>query len=227
LTDASWRVERATGAPAEVAVWRESDTDRRAVRLVTVTAPAVVLGSTQPDSVVDTRRAAAAGIDVVRRRSGGGAVLVVPGAQLWADVFVPVRDPLWAHDVGRAFRWLGPVWTSALGALDVDARWHDGDLRVSRWSRLVCFAGVGPGEVLVGGRKIVGISQRRAAAGAWFHCAVLRTWDADALLALLVLSDEDRAAAGRELHTAAGGVDRLDALEAAFLAQLETAAPCP
>ena len=40
------------------------------------------------------------------------------------------------------------------------------------WCPLVCFAGVGPGEVLAGGRKLVGISQRRTRAGARFQCAV-------------------------------------------------------
>ena len=35
----------------------------------------------------------------------------------------------------------------------------------SAWCPLVCFAGIGPGEVLVDGRKLVGISQRRTPGG--------------------------------------------------------------
>ena len=33
------------------------------------------------------------------------------------------------------------------------------------WSDLVCFAGLGPGEVLLDGRKLVGLSQRRTRNG--------------------------------------------------------------
>jgi hypothetical protein len=53
------------------------------------------------------------------------------------------------------------------------------------WSRLVCFAGIGPGEVLVGGRKAVGISHRRTRAGARFQCVAHRRWPGEELVALL------------------------------------------
>jgi lipoate-protein ligase A len=183
-----------------------------------------VLGSTQPDDVVDRVRADAAGLEVTRRRTGGGAVLVRPGELLWADVFVPSGDRLWTDDVGRAFRWLGPVWTSALHALGVDARWHDGPLLETRWSRRVCFAGVGPGEVLVGDRKVVGISQRRTRAGARFHCAALRVWDPEALLAVLSLAGDERGAAAADLPRVALGVEvDLEELGAALLKQLTAA----
>ena len=220
----TWRVERATGPAADLVTRPPPHPGGRTVSLLSVTAPAVVLGSTQPDDVVDRARTDAAGIDVARRRSGGGLVLVRPGELLWADVFVPVGDPLWTDDVGRAFRWLGPVWTSALHALGVDARWHDGPLEETRWSRLVCFAGVGPGEVLIGDRKVVGISQRRTRAGARFHCAALRTWDAVALLALLSLPGDEREVAAAELPSVARGIDvDSEMLEAALVGELAVA----
>ena len=219
----AWRVERAAAPAAELVA--RPPPPGRTLSLLAVTAPAVVLGSTQPDDVVDRARTDAAGLDVARRDSGGGTVLVRPGELLWADVFVPADDPLWTDDVGRAFRWLGPLWTSALKQLDVDARWHDGPLLQTRWSRRVCFAGVGPGEVLVGDRKVVGISQRRTRAGAHFHCAALRAWDAHALLAVLRLPDEEREVAATELPRVATGVGvDLEALEAALVSQLGVAA---
>ena len=220
----AWRVERAAGPAAELVVRPEPNPALRTVSLLAVTAPALVLGSTQPDDVVDRARADSAGLDVTRRHTGGGTVLVRPGELLWADVFVPAGDPLWTDDVGRAFRWLGPVWTSALRTLGVDARWHGGPLMETRWSRRVCFAGVGPGEVLIGDRKVVGIAQRRTRAGARFHCAALRVWDADALLAVLSLAGDERRAAASELPTVAVGVDiDLERLEAAFVKQLTVA----
>ena len=85
----------------------------RTVWVAEPTAPALVLGSAQPDTDVRTD----AGIEVVRRRSGGGAVLVVPGDVLWVDVIIPAGDELWDDDVGRASHWLGDLWATALGEL--------------------------------------------------------------------------------------------------------------
>lgn len=150
----------------------------REVWILTPERPALVLGSTQRDDVVATGEVGASGVDVVRRRSGGGAVLLDPdgtvtGAPtLWIDVVVPRGDPLWLDDVGRSMGWLGDAWVRALAAFDIHATVHRGALERTPGSRLVCFAGVGPGEVVVGARKVVGISQRRTRAGARFQCLV-------------------------------------------------------
>lgn len=191
------------------------------VRTVEVTGRAVVLGSTQPDEVVDAEAAAAAGLEVVRRRSGGGAVLVRPGELVWVDAFVPAGHRLWSPDVGRSTHWLGRVWEAALAAVGVEASWHDGALLAAPWSRLVCFAGMGPGEVRVGMAKVVGVSQRRTRAGALFTSAALLRWDPAALLAVLALDTADRERGARELAGAAAGVD-VDGpdLETAVLRQL-------
>ena len=54
--------------------------------------PAVVLGSTQREEVLDAAACAAAGVEVVRRRSGGGVVLLEPGGIVWFDVIVPAAQ---------------------------------------------------------------------------------------------------------------------------------------
>jgi lipoate-protein ligase A len=127
-------------------------------------------------------------VEVVRRASGGGAVLVEPGRLVWVDVFVPAGDRLWVADVGRAFWWLGEVWASALGSLGVDgAVVYRGPLVTTAWSSFVCFAGLGPGEVTVGGRKAVGMAARRTRAGALFQCAVPLAWSAASIVSLLGL----------------------------------------
>jgi lipoate-protein ligase A len=155
--------------------------DARLVRVLSVDRPALVLGSTQASP-------AFAGVEVVRRASGGGAVLVEPGRVVWVDVFVPAGDPLWVADVGRAFWWLGEVWTSALASLGVDGPVvHRGGLVTTAWSSSVCFAGLGPGEVTVGGRKAVGMAARRTRAGALFQCAVPLAWSAASIVSLLGL----------------------------------------
>ena len=185
-----------------------------------------MLGSTQAPEVVDPERAASAGVAVVRRRSGGGAVLVRPADVVWAEVFVPADDPLWRPDVGRATHWLGRVWAGALAALGRPATWHDGPLVSTPWSGLVCFAGVGPGEVRLAGApagaaKIVGVSQRRTRAGALFQCAALLRWAPGELVGLLALDDDRRRRAVPELADAATGLGlEAGAVEDAFLAEL-------
>lgn len=202
-----WAVARRRGAPGELHAPGVPDPARRLVEVCEADTPALVLGSAQPLETVDLDACAAAGIAVVRRRSGGGAVLVEPGGLVWVDVVVPRGDRLWDDDVGRAFAWLGDTWVAALAGLGVEGRAHRGPMRTSRWSRAVCFAGVGPGEVLLpDGRKAVGISQRRTRAGARFQCAALLRWDAPRLASLLALDPPARAAAGRDLAAAAAAL---------------------
>ena len=132
-------------------------------RVLEVDGPSLVLGSSQPLGLVDSERAAAAGVAVARRRSGGGAVYLSPGHQVWVDLLVPRGDRLWDDDVIRAAIWAGEMWSAAVASLTGEpASVHRGRSAGGRWGRLVCFAGLGPAEVTAGGRKVVGISQRRS-----------------------------------------------------------------
>jgi lipoate-protein ligase A len=137
--------------------------------VVTPSAPAFVLGSTQSIDTVDPREIEASLLTVVRRRSGGGGVLVRPDAQLWLDLFVPAGHAVAHRDVSKAALVAGRLWSDALNPLVRETLVvHDGALMQTPWSRVDCFSGVGPGEVLLNGRKLVGISQRRVRAGTWF-----------------------------------------------------------
>lgn len=124
---------------------------------------AIVLGSSQPDDVLDRDAVAAAGLSIVRRRSGGGAVLLVPGAVVWIDLVLPAGT--WPADVRASMVAAGELWRAALGTV---ARVHTGGMLTSAWSPAVCFAGVGPGELVLDqpARKLVGLSQRRGRHGA-------------------------------------------------------------
>ncbi|MFZ9629340.1 MAG: lipoyl protein ligase domain-containing protein [Ilumatobacteraceae bacterium] len=171
---------------------RDDPLPRRSVTVVEVDRTTLVLGSSQPDDAVDHRVADALGIDVVRRRSGGGAVLLVPGEFVWVDVVIPAGDPLWSDDVGGAMVWLGRAWQAALAAVGVESRVHDGAMQHSPWSRAVCFAGLGTGEVVPAasgshdrGGKLVGISQRRTRDWARFQTMCHRRWRPEVVSALV------------------------------------------
>lgn len=200
----AWPVERLTAHPARIH-GRDQDLSERRVVICRPTVPALVLGSTQPAEAFDASLAAARGLEVVRRRSGGGAVLVRPGHLLWVEVVLPAGDPLWEEDLGRSFVWLGRAWQEALQACGVArAGVYEGPLMHSRWSRTICFAGLGPGEVTVAGRKVVGLSQRRRRAGAVFQCAALLVWEPADMAGLLSVSEPEQAELVRQLAELAG-----------------------
>jgi lipoate-protein ligase A len=178
----------------------------RSIVVLDVARPTLVLGSSQRDDAVDWDRARERGVDVVHRRSGGAAVLVEPGAAVWVDVTIPAGDPRWDHDVGRAFHWLGTLWVDVLDAAGVPAEMYAGPMQRTAWSASVCFAGLGPGEVTVDGRKVVGMSQRRTREAAVFQCCAALRWEPDRLLDLLALDDADRARGAAELAEVAAGV---------------------
>lgn len=181
---------------------------RREVWVMRPAAGAVVLGSGQRPGSVDATAARRRGLTVLRRRSGGGVVLVAPADLLWVDVVVPRSDPLWHPDTGRSFLWLGELWRRALDRLGIVAEVHEGRYDPGAWGSLVCFAGRGPGEVFVAGRKVIGLSQRRTAAGARFQCGVLLRWDPAALADLLVLPAAQRRTLEGDLAACAAGLDR-------------------
>lgn len=214
----NWRIERRRGSAVDLHGSPVPEVPERAVWVLDVDRPALVLGSTQSDQVVDRALAAALGIEVVRRRSGGGAVLLVPGEVAWIDVIVPAGDPLWDDDVGRSSRWLGELWRAALADLGiVGTSTHTGPLACGPLGRLVCFCAVGPGEVTLGEQKVVGISQRRTRSAARFQCAVYAHWEPGLLSPLLRLTEP---AARAVEHSAIGVGIPADALVTAFLRRL-------
>jgi lipoate-protein ligase A len=154
-------------------VWIMSPTDR-----------CVVLGSSQSDQYIDYSYAEREGIGVARRNSGGGAVWVDQEALLWVDLFLPRDHHLWIDDIHVSANWLGGVWHHALGKLGIDCQLHNGSLKRSPIADLICFAGRGPGELLIGNQKILGLSQRRTREGTRFQCALTLEWNPKHLINL-------------------------------------------
>ena len=192
-------VEQFRSEPSRIAVARE------------VSAPTLVLGSTQPTELVGRVAMRERAVELVRRRGGGGAVYLSPGDPLWVDAWIPRDDVLWRADVAAAAEWVGAWWRAALDQLGLAGfDVHTGRSVPGELGELVCFAGRGPGEVFLSGRKVVGLSQWRAREGALFSsCAYLR-WDPAALLALVDLDEPDRQVLTRHLLPVAIGLAELD-----------------
>lgn len=125
---------------------------------------AIVLGSRQSDDLVDRPACDRAGLVIVRRRSGGGAVVLRRASIVWVDVVLP--SGFAPDDVRGSMVWIGDRWRDVVQPhSDLRLSVHRGGLSCSEWSDRVCFSGIGPGEVLVGGDKLVGLSQRRTRRG--------------------------------------------------------------
>ncbi|MGK0276619.1 MAG: lipoate-protein ligase A [Ilumatobacter sp.] len=153
-----------------------------------VTGPALVLGSAQRDeSIVDRDACRSAGVDIVRRRSGGGAVLLIPGEVVWFDVLLPAAAvPGLGDDIHAPMLWLGERLAAVLRPhVDGEVTVHGRGMVTTPWSSLICFDGIGPGEVLLDGRKLVGISQRRTRAASRLQCCWYTNYNPARLVGLL------------------------------------------
>ena len=241
-----WAVEVRRGSAADLHAASADSISGPTVRRVVVRevdGPALVLGSTQQAEVLrpEVRAAAEAGTGpaVVRRRSGGGLVPLAPGAQLWVDVVVPAGDPCWSDDAVHSAGRVGSWWSDAfrrLGAAPELVRTSDAPAGRpadgTALGRVVCFAGIGPGEVelrTAAGTwwKSVGLSQRRTRHGAVLQCLVPRQWDHDAVVDALdpaVVGPDTVAALRDALRAGAspGLGDQVDAVLNALLAELAT-----
>ena len=178
-----WTVEYSRGDAA--AFHAREPLARRSATFHAVDRATLVLGSAQKDDAVDSRVADGLRIDVVRRRSGGGAVLLLPDEFVWLDLVIALGDPLWVADVGQAMLWVGELWRAALADLGVEGDIHTRGLVTGDWSRQVCFAGVGTGEVMWASSKLVGIAQRRTRSWARFQSMAHLCWRPEIVAALV------------------------------------------
>lgn len=146
----------------------------------------------------------------VQRPSGGGAVLM-DADLLSLDVVLPAGHPWLAEDdLGAVFDPIGRAWAAALTDLGVvGAEVHTGPATATRLGppeqrplAEVCYASLGRSEVVVDGRKLVGLSQRRRRQGALVQCGIMRRWNPSPLIEALAV-DTARAA----IERAATGLD--------------------
>lgn len=184
----NWAAEQLHGSAATLHRFEPPQHARRTLRCLEVNAPAIVIGSTQPDNDVDHRRAEQSGVEVVRRRSGGGAVLLIPGEQVWIDFWLPAGDAKWCDDVVSAADWLGELFVSTLADAGLEElSTHRGPADTDALARKVCFLGRGPGEVFCGKKKVVGLCQRRTRDWIRFQTIVHRRFSASQTAALIAV----------------------------------------
>lgn len=135
-----------------------------------VASDVIVLGSMQSESLVipDPQ------VRILRRRGGGGAVYVESTSTLWIDLWIPTTDPCHRFDIRGAMELVGASFQAALARLGLTGT-HIVAAKKPVVSSALCFAGVGPGEVLLGDRKVVGITAWRSREGSLFQTATYQS----------------------------------------------------
>jgi lipoate-protein ligase A len=156
--------------------------DEATMFVVRLAEPTLVLGSSQSSQILDADKL---GATPLRRRRGGGGLVLLQPDDLWIDWWIPAHDERWIHDVRVSSLQVGGWWRDVLQArVSGDVVVHEGPLEGNVLHRVVCFAGRGPGEVFVDGRKAVGVAQWRVREGT-FLTTVLHTGPTDTVVALL------------------------------------------
>jgi len=175
----AWRIERCRGSAGDLHAL--DFPEGRSINVMLPTAPALVLGSTQSPTLVNSQTASKMGVDLCQRRTGGGVVFVHPRNSVWVDVVIPRDDPLWVDDVARSSLWLGAAFVDALDACGISGvGMYTGAMKRGDVGDVVCFASSAPGEVFFDvskvHEKVVGISQRRGRNSARFQCILYQKW---------------------------------------------------
>lgn len=168
----SWTIEYVNGNAQDLIQQSLEIPSSRVVRICKVQRPSVILGSTQ--KTLDLQPCAYGfDIDIVTRRSGGGAVWVCPDNYVWIDIFLPRGDLLISNEISTSFFWLGTVLVQVLTKVGLkQVQMHKGRFVKTPWSSAICFSSKSPGEIFLGDKKVVGISQRRTREGVLFQVGI-------------------------------------------------------
>ena len=127
------------------------------------------------EQALDLARCAADGVSWARRPTGGRAIF---HAEEWTfSLAAPLDDPRWGGGPADSYRSLAELIAAALGGLGVPAELARGARRVAEGpaapSAAACFAASARHEILAGGRKLVGLAQRRTQAALLLQGSIL------------------------------------------------------
>ena len=168
-------------------------------RVWTYDAPSVVLGCSQRRFEEGARARLAPGHALLLRSSGGGAVLTGPW-MVSCSVALPSAHPWVQGRLPDSYRGLGELHVDLLARLGVPARAlapaevDAADARAGATVPWACYGSLAPWEVVdAGGRKLVGLAQRRQRTGVLLVAGTLVTEPDWALLCAALGQPQDEA----------------------------------
>jgi len=148
------------------------------VRLYGWDPPCLSLGRHQGVKAADLEFCRAEGIDVVRRPTGGRALL--HHLELTYAVAAPLGTGPLPRGLQDTYRLICGALVQAMQALGVEAELTGGDVNLELpgpQSTVPCFEAPAGGEVVVGGRKLIGSAMRAHGSAVLQHGAILLDWD--------------------------------------------------
>ena len=152
--------------------------------------PCLSLGFSQPFEVADTDFCRAHGVETVRRPTGGRAVL--HHLELTYSLAARLGRAPFTLDLQQAYRAICEALVAGLNRIGVTAELagapDGGHLRPT--SAIPCFVGPAAGEIVVGGRKLVGSAMRRVGDSILQHGSLLEDWDGPLQAGCLGLADD-------------------------------------
>lgn len=161
------------------------------LRLYGWSPPCLTLGRHQGEEAADVEFCWQEGIDVVRRPTGGRAVL--HHLELTYSVVAPLGQGPIPRPLQDAYRTLCSALVEAVRSFGIDAELTGGEVNLSMpgpRSTAPCFEAPAGGEVVVGGRKLIGSSMRAGKGHLLQHGAILLDWDGRLQAGTMGLSDD-------------------------------------
>jgi lipoate-protein ligase A len=140
--------------------------------------PCLTLGRHQGVEAADLDFCRRQSIDVVRRPTGGRALL--HHLELTYAVVAPLGKGPLPRGLQDAYRSICGALVQAMRALGVEAELTGGDINLQLpgpRSTVPCFEAPADGEVVVGGRKLIGSAMRAHGPAILQHGAILMDWD--------------------------------------------------
>jgi len=183
----------------EALMWRARRAGDGVVRVYSWAEPTLSLGRNQHAAGVYTReRARAFGVAVVRRTTGGRALL--HHREITYSVTAPTAP---GDSLQGSYTMINAALLAALRALGVHAERADDGERLPPPGSAPCFERPARGELMLGGRKLVGSAQYRDGGALLQHGSIL-VHDDQALVARLAGLDEQPIAPAATLASALG-----------------------
>jgi lipoate-protein ligase A len=140
--------------------------------------PCLSLGRHQGIEAVDLEFCRTHGIDVVRRPTGGRALL--HHLELTYSVAAPLGVSQLPHGLQDSYRTICAALVRAMRSLGVDAELTGGEVNLQLpgpRSSVPCFETPAGGEIVVGGRKLIGSAMRAHTGTILQHGAIVLGWD--------------------------------------------------
>jgi len=153
--------------------------------------PCLTLGRHQGIEAADLEFCSAEGIDVVRRPTGGRALL--HQHELTYAVVAPLGAGPLPSGLQDSYRTICGALVHAMQSLGIDAKLTGGDVNLQLpgpRSTVPCFEAPASGEVVVGGRKLIGSAMRAHAGTILQHGAIVLDWNGHLQAGAMGLEDD-------------------------------------